>query len=892
MRSDPGRCVATSLSLRDRVSRLTFAQAAALLGPQGARLIQRGGGFAPEIGPDSFVSDDLLRIQVGDAVFTLTPMAEAPGRLRWNCSRCVVACLHAGAAFSAILENKMALGVAEPPAARVPAERLSEAELVARAIAEREERSRKERLTLRSTQPGKAWVDYLVTNAESGRTYRVALRGLQPGDSYCDCPDFRKNSLGLCKHTLFVQRWVKGRMPAEIRRPHQQKDIAVAVRYDGQPTLRLLLPPKLPAPAARLLEPLRRRTIEDVDDLLVRIRRLEAEDHSVVVYPDAEEFISLRLHQKRIQALVAEIRRNPARHPLRRELLKVELLPYQLDGIAFAVGAGRAILADDMGLGKTIQGIGVAELLAREAAISRVLVVCPASLKSQWQIEVNRFSGRSVQFVLGSAKERPALYTSGSFFTICNYEQVLRDIMAIEKAPWDLIILDEGQRIKNWESRTSRVIKALRSRFALVLSGTPLENNIDELFSVVEFIDDRRLGPAFRFFHRHRVVDEKGRVLAIRNLADLRARLAPVLLRRTRAAVMSELPPRTTEIVRIAPTDEQLALHNNHLQIVQMIVRKPFISEMDLLRLRKALLMCRLTADSTLLVDKQPPGYSSKLERLDELLGGLLAEPERKIILFSEWTAMLDLIEPLIRRRRANFVRLEGSVPQARRQPLVQQFQTDPACRVFISTNAGATGLNLQAADTVVNVDLPWNPAVLEQRIGRAHRMGQKRPVQVYVLVTEQTIEEGLLRTLATKHDLALAALDSASTVDVVEAQSGITELKARLEVLLGIKADAPVDQSERARREAEAERLAQRERVSRAGGELLHAAFAFVEQLLPPADAAASGAVEFIRARLSECVEKSEDGQLRLTVTLPSAEVLDQLAGSLAHVLALQPPR
>ena len=186
------------------------------------------------------------------------------------------------------------------------------------------------------------------------------------------------------------------------------------------------------------------------------------------------------------------------------------MLPYQLEGVAFAAGVGRAILADDMGLGKTIQGVGAAEILAREAGIGRVLVVCPASVKSQWRSEIHRFSDRSVQLVTGGAAERARQYDNDSFFTVCNYEQVLRDILAIERVRWDLIILDEGQRIKNWESKTARVIKGLQSPFALVLSGTPLENRLDELYSVVQFVDDRRLPPAFRFFHRHRVVDENG----------------------------------------------------------------------------------------------------------------------------------------------------------------------------------------------------------------------------------------------------------------------------------------------------------------------------------------------------------------------------------------------
>ena len=219
---------------------------------------------------------------------------------------------------------------------------------------------------------------------------------------------------------------------------------------------------------------------------------------------------------------------------------------------------------------------------------------------------------------------------------------------------------------------------------------------------------------------------------------------------------------------------------------------------MDLLRLQKALLMCRMTANSTFLVTKEKPGYSSKLEHLDDLFDELFAEEGRKVVLFSEWTTMLDLIEKQLHERQLDFVRLDGSVPQKQRQELVHRFQTDPTCQLFITTNAGSTGLNLQAANTVINVDLPWNPAVLEQRIARAHRMGQTQPVQVFVLVTEETIEENLLATIAAKRNLALAALDAESEVDQVDLASGIEELKSRLEVLLGAKPEAPVDESQK----------------------------------------------------------------------------------------------
>ncbi|HEY2382086.1 MAG TPA: DEAD/DEAH box helicase [Terriglobia bacterium] len=897
----------TELTLIDKLSRLSYQQTLKLLGNDSARLLRSGDKWDFRIEEDVCLSPDFFRLRFpaepdgsesARAAVTISLADPAYGRLQWHCTRCESLCRHVGATFAFILDEKMALGLSAPPPERVPIESLSEQELIERAIEERRERARAERMTVRSADPDQPWTDYAVSSTVSGKTYRVAVRGREPGDSYCACPDFRTNTLGTCKHILQVLTKLNRRFTAaQLKRPYKRKTIGVHVRYGDRASLRLLLPAKLDPESGETMEALRDRDVEDVADLLKRVQCLERQGHTVNIYPDAEELIQRRLLLDRIERRVAEIRVEPESHPLRRELLKVELLPYQLDGIAFAAGAGRAVLADDMGLGKTIQAIGVSELLAREIGISKVLVVCPASVKSQWRNEIHRFCGRDCQLITGGVASRGSQYANDCFFTVCNYEQVLRDILSIEHVNWDLIILDEGQRIKNWEAKTSRVIKGLRSRFALVLSGTPLENRLDDLYSVVQFIDDRRLGPAFRFYNRHRVVDERGKVLGYKNLGELRENLRPVLLRRTRQSVRQQLPARTNEIIRIAPTEEQSGLHASHMQIVSRITRKRFLTEMDLLRLQKHLLMCRMSANSTFLVDKQAPGYSSKLEELDNLFEQLFSEENRKVLLFSEWTTMLDLIEPLLKRRALRFVRLDGSVPQKLRQGLVQEFQSNPGCRLFLTTNAGSTGLNLQAANTVINVDLPWNPAVLEQRIARAYRMGQEQPVQVFVLVTEETIEEKLLSTLSAKHDLALAALDADSDVDQVDLAGGIEELRRRLEVLLGARPEAPRDESLRRDSELEiariaADRNARREKLSISGGQLLSAAFQFVGELLPaPPDstesnAATSALAATLKQSLSDLVEQDDQGRPQLTFSLPAATALDGLTNVLARLL------
>jgi len=879
------------ITLKDKLSHLSYLQACKLLGPEGKQLILEGGKYDIDPFEQATLNSRRFSLNIEGARVDIVLDPMMPKRLKIGCSVCSVACEHQGAALSLILEEKLTLGLSAPPPDKIPMESLSDEELIETAIADRTQRAHAEKMRLQSCDPRTLWTDYILTSHVSGKSYRLALRGWEPGESYCSCPDFRKNTLGTCKHIIYALDRVQKKFNKAVREtPAVIEDVCVYLRYGEQLQLGILIPADLDRKILKHLKPFKDKAIQNVKELIRCIRRLESLDVPVTIYPDAEEYINQKLFQQRMSEMVAEIRKNPKAHPLRRTLLKTELLPYQLDGVAFAAGAGRAILADDMGLGKTIQGIGVAELLSNQASISKVLVICPASLKSQWRLEINRFSDRSCQVVLGSAKDRPAQYDSDKFFTICNYEQVLRDFLSIERVQWDLIILDEGQRIKNWEAKTSRVTKALKSPFALVLSGTPLENRIDELFSVVEFIDDRRLGPAFRFFNRHRVVNEKGKLLGYKNLDELRKKLRPIMLRRTRQQVIKDLPPRTNKILRIPPTEEQLDLQKGHRQIIQTIIQKRYLTEMDLLRLQKALLMCRMCANSTFLVDKQPPGYSSKLAELDQLLDRLMAEDDRKIVLFSEWTTMLNLIEPILEKQNLNYVRLDGSVPQKKRQGLMHRFQNDPDCRLFITTNAGSTGLNLQAANTVINVDLPWNPAILEQRIGRAHRMGQKRPVQVFLLVTINTLEENLLGTLSAKHELSQAVLDPDSDTSQVDMATGMEELKRRLEILLGEKPDAAEDVSMREQVEKEAAALARKEKIASAGGKLVGAAFAFIGEMIGTPDETEemdqlTGA---FKEKLSDCMEKTEDGTLKMTISLPDEAFLDNMARSLARMVSV----
>jgi hypothetical protein len=871
------------------LARLNYTKVKKILGSNADKLLTAGGRYDIDIDQCVEINDHEFILSTHGETTKLVYDDAQRYKLRIESSNNSIEDDTIGAMFSLLLEEKLALGLAEPPKERIPVESLSQEELIEQALKDRQERAFSEKMKVVSATPEQPWTDYAVTNHSSGKTYRVALRGFEKGISYCSCPDFKINTLGTCKHLFRVERYVKNKFKkAALSVPFKRERSSVSVCYlKGYPRLRFLAGKDLNQAGRVLLKPYTKNLVEDNFSAFARVLNDVTELGNMIhIHPDAERILDKKLFIERIEHDMKLIRANPTTHPLRTSLLNAELRPYQLDGIAFAVATGRSILADDMGLGKTIQGIGVAELFAREAGITKTLIICPASLKSQWREEINKFSNRSVQLILGSAEERAEQYDNEAFFTICNYEQVIRDTDLIERVKWDLIILDEGQRIKNWESLTSRTIKSLVSPFALVLSGTPMENRLEELFTIVSFIDHHRLGPAFRFLNTHRQVDERGKVLGYKKLDELRKKLQPVLLRRTREMVLTELPERNNQIIRIQPYDEQLAIDAGQRQIISKIICKKYLTEMDILRLQKALLLCRMAADSTYLVDKQQPHFSTKLETLRELLLNLLAEPDRKIIIFSEWTTMLDLIEAEAIPEHIGYVRLDGSVPQKKRGRLVNQFQTESQCRLFITTNAGSTGLNLQAANTVINIDLPWNPAILEQRIARAHRMGQQRPVDVYIMISEGMLEERILALLGAKKELAMAAVDVDSDIIEVSMQSGIEELKRRMILLIGGTEDKELDGSMHNEVNEEIKRSTQK-RLANAGGQLLAAAFEFLGAAVNATDKTTNDdpIAQNIFEQFTANSDRDEDGKFKLNIALDESS-LKNLSATLATIM------
>ncbi|HEY0555355.1 MAG TPA: DEAD/DEAH box helicase [Thermoanaerobaculia bacterium] len=665
-------------------------------------------------------------------------------------------------------------------------------------IERRRQRAAGEVLAVEALEPEHPVFGTFRVSSETGSSYEVEIRSLAERDNSCGCPDYEVNGLGTCKHVEAVlarvgtaRQTAKPRIEVFLRRTGERPEVRAQGLERPDASRAMILADRYFTTKGALR-----------GDPLVRLPALARA--LAAASPQVRAEIRLSRH---LLPWVEEQRRKASRQTARERFLaevqagrasldvvNVPLYPYQQEGVLHLAFTERALLADEMGLGKTVQAIAACELLRRLRGVERVLVVCPASLKGEWEDQIARFTGLPSRIIAGPRAQRLAQYSEdageGAFFYLANYEQILIDADAVQQrlAP-DVIILDEAQRIKNWQSRTAQAVKRLRSPYAFVLTGTPLENRIDEIYSIVQFLDPSLLGPLFRFNREFYRLDERGRPAGYRNLDELHRRLAPVLLRRRKDEVEGQLPGRLDKHYFVPLEDEQIPRYAEYERRVAQILaearRRPLLPK-EFEQLQRWLACMRMVCDTPYILDSECR-VCPKLTELREILDELLTEPGTKILIFSEWERMLDLVRETVQEMETGFAWHTGSVPLPRRREEVRRFKEDPDCRLFLSTDSGGVGLNLQAANVVINLDLPWNPARLEQRIARAWRKHQTRPVRVLYLVSGGTIEHRMIPLLAGKQRLADSVVDGRGDLSEMPLPSGRKALVERLETLTGL---------------------------------------------------------------------------------------------------------
>lgn len=635
--------------------------------------------------------------------------------------------------------------------------------------------------------------------------YRVELRSRKEPLNTCSCPDFRKSFLGTCKHIERVLLTLpKAKTTSDVTSPRTE---LFMTRAPYQPLLLIgtALSGKTAYPLTRHVDVqgrLRQPTASALEALIEVCERLEEKAPGRVrVSQEVREYLDTLQMQEKLERMRDSFRQAFEQAEGALPFLRRPLYPYQVEGVLHLAFKGRAMLADEMGLGKTVQAVAAAAVMREVMGVQRVLVVAPASLKAEWEEQIRFFTGLPLEILFGARKSRLERYSqTQTFFLIANYEQVIRDVQEINTLfKPDLVILDEAQRIKNWRTQTAQRLKRIESRFAFVLTGTPLENRVDEVYSLTEFIAPTLFGSLFRFNRRFYRFDDMGKMAGLQNLAELHESLKTVMLRRRKGDVEEQLPERVDKTYFVEMTPEQSTRYAEYENIVvrlyNLAKQRPLRpEEMD--RLQLALSCMRIHCDSCYIMDGKID-EAPKLDELEKILEDLWEDdPARKIIIFSEWVRMLELLEKRLRQKKILFARHVGSIPQQQRRLEIKKFKEDPSCRLFLSSESGGVGLNLQVASVVVNLDLPWNPAKLEQRIARAWRKHQKNRVQVINLVSQGTLEEKMLGTLKFKQGLADAVLDARGDLASFEQENARGAFMARLAEVMDTALHVPLDKA------------------------------------------------------------------------------------------------
>lgn len=489
-----------------------------------------------------------------------------------------------------------------------------------------------------------------------------------------------------------------------------------------------------------------------------------------------------------LRALGARLARFVAVEPVATpKNFQAELRPYQAEGLAWLQFLREydlaGVLADDMGLGKTVQTLAhiVCEKQAGRLG-APALVVAPTSMIGTWQAEAKRFApSLSVWVSHGGRRHDGAENMSHHDVVLTSYALLARDAEILKKTTWHLLILDEAQNIKNPKTHAAVIACTLPARHRLCLSGTPLENHLGELWSLFQFLMPGFLGDEKSFQRDYRRPIEKDGDSARRQF--LARRIKPFMLRRTKDMVAGELPPKTFITRTVEMDTRQSDLYETIRAAMDKRVREEIASKglarSHIVVLDALLKLRQVCSDPRLLKSvaaKNTP--SAKLEALLEMLNELLEEG-RHILLFSQFTSMLTLIEAELDKRQIKYAKLTGSTRD--RVTPIDDFQSGRVKLFLISLKAGGTGLTLTAADTVIHYDPWWNPAVENQATDRAHRIGQSKPVFVYKLITKDTVEERIVELQSRKGALASALLGGeAKAVDTLAAE----DLKALFEPL------------------------------------------------------------------------------------------------------------
>ena len=432
-------------------------------------------------------------------------------------------------------------------------------------------------------------------------------------------------------------------------------------------------------------------------------------------------------------------------------MTELPLFEFQKKGVEFLHQIGSGLLGDSPGVGKTLQVIALAEHTKAE----KILVFCPAVLKHQWKNELKIFVPHRTSVVIeGTKKERAELWKKDVHYYLVNYELLLRDFADMNIREWCYIFADEATKISNARAKQSRMIKKIRAKRRIAMTGTPISNKAQDCWNLIDWTNPGVLGNYWSFISRYCLKNRFGGIYAYQNMQELRDRLQKYMIRRTKEEVLPDLPEKITTDVPFVLSEEEAVLQKKIKMEILFEIQATDINKLELPQTLQFTIVkfqrLRQLADSLELLGDNKK--STKLEVLKELLKER-EEGNLKVLIFSEFAQMCKILKREL--QEYDPVMIVGETPDKERQEIVDKFNTDPKHKVCILSSAGQFGLNLQVADTVINYDLPFSLAKLEQRIGRAHRLNQKNKVHVFNLLGEKTADMAIQKIIHAKRELS-----------------------------------------------------------------------------------------------------------------------------------------
>jgi SNF2 family DNA or RNA helicase len=459
--------------------------------------------------------------------------------------------------------------------------------------------------------------------------------------------------------------------------------------------------------------------------------------------------------------------------------LQAQLRPYQVEGVLWLDrlhewGVG-GCLADDMGLGKTIQALSI---MLKYAQDGPGLVIAPSSVCANWEKEITRFAPTLKPQVLKNQNRGTTLKKlSGYDVLIVSYGIIQSNPDLLSTREWNIVVLDEAHAIKNSKSVRSRAVMKLKANFRILTTGTPIQNHLGELWNLFQFMNPGMLGSQEQFIKKYS--NGNGSSQNKKNRSALNHYIAPFILRRNKSDVLDDLPGKTEITLHITLSEEERAMYEIlREKAIEQITGSDHAGGARHMQILSEITKLRLMSCNPLLIAPDSKVPSSKLEALETLVNDLL-NANHKALIFSQFTKHLALIREMLDNKGLSYQYLDGATPVKKRELIIQDFQNGKSDLFLISLKAGGHGLNLTAADYVIHMDPWWNPAVEDQASDRSHRIGQKRPVTIYRLIVENTIEEKIVKLHHEKRDLAdklLADTDQSAKISSEELFNLIVE--------------------------------------------------------------------------------------------------------------------